>query len=149
MATIATIVTAGLLLNVVLMLIVTASLRNENYWSRQWRRDWHIVKSNRFSITQRSQFIVQMLAPTSLGTGVRGWDRGRALFGDRERLWSYHFSPLKYDYLTIIVNAFGCQNLPAPADSGKCVRSLGRHRARSSRLCRQFGNISWSAKAGD
>jgi len=31
MATIATIVTAGLLLNIVLMLIVTASLRNENY----------------------------------------------------------------------------------------------------------------------
>ena len=31
MAAIGTIVTAGLLVNVVLMLIITASLRNENY----------------------------------------------------------------------------------------------------------------------
>jgi len=43
--------------------------------------------------------------PRPLGNGDGVGDRGRALFGDRERPRFYLLSALKYDYLTILVNA--------------------------------------------
>jgi hypothetical protein len=64
------------------------------------------IKPNRFSTTQRSQFIVSMSAPTS-GDG-EGYEIGAVLsWGSRAAPFLSLFG-LECDYLTILVNALRC-----------------------------------------
>src|SRR5262249_45114657 len=48
-----------------------------------------------------------------------------------------------------LLSSRATNDLPAPADEGKCVQSLGHRRARSNRFYRQCGNTYELGRVGD